>query len=176
MSCRVSCRLGHSLCTPFLDVAGTEVDYDFHYKRVPADARNSQAPDHCGHNNPPTYPSKEEQRRSCFSNQERKVENLHEWAIEVKAMGGKAVDSYHWRSNDFHVVPCDECLIVSDFLRNAVWDNQEKVFTPKRERHPYCKSPGNQPAILLVTASGISAVLMLPYRQLSPCSPGCRYS
>ena len=119
---------------------------------------------------------KEEQKRSCFSNQERKVENLHEWAIEVKAMGGKAVDSYHWRSNDFHVVPCDECLIVSDFLRNAVWDNQEKVFTPKRERHPYCKSPGNQPAILLVNASGISAVLMLPYRHLSPCSPGCRYS
>ena len=116
------------VCTPLLDVAGTEVDYDLlgrigishlfgagfhpvlrlldgtvpqsddggclkacddrhlHCKRVPADARNSQAPDHCGHNNPPSYPPKEEQKRSCFSNQERNVENLHECAIDFKRM------------------------------------------------------------------------------------------
>ena len=103
-------------------------DRHLHCKRVPADARNSQAPDHCGHNNPPTYPSKEEQRRSCFSNQERKVENLHEWAIEVKA-----VDSYHWQGNDFHMVSCDECLNVGDVLRTtpaAVLNHQSRSIEP----------------------------------------------
>ena len=71
---------------------------------------------------------KEEQKRSCFSNQERKVENLYEWAIDVKA-----VDSYHWQGNDFHMVLCDECLNVGDVLRTtpaAVLNHQSRSIEP----------------------------------------------
>jgi len=55
-------------------------------------------------------------------------------------MGGNAVDSYHWRSNDFHMVPCDECLIVGDFMSNTVCNSPEKIVVVREKDIPTVKA------------------------------------